>query len=82
MFNMKNPLSGLHSSQVNGATCAIMQRQVNCDNAIRKLVDLAEDDYDINNVDLQNSVFARYGLSNITRDEIEYIQRGVEKRLC
>jgi hypothetical protein len=67
-FNILNPAIAQHYSSV--------------DLAIRKLVDMYEDDYDIFNETLLNSILARYGLLNDGFcSEREYIIEEVQKRI-
>ena len=61
---------------------AIAQHYSSVDLAIRKLVDLYQDDYDITEPALINSVLARYGLLNDGFcSEKEYILQEVAKRI-
>lgn len=80
MFSMKTPFSGLHG-EVNGATYMIMQRQENCDLIVNKLIALARAGENINDGDLQESLFVRYGLSDATEAELKYIKTKVEEKL-
>jgi hypothetical protein len=77
MFDMSNPFSGLHGKS-NGATNMIMQRQMNCDLAARRFIDLRKDNFDINDKYLQQATLARYGLADATADELRYIAKQVE----
>ena len=82
MFDMKNPLSGLHSGKINGATCMILERQSNCDKIVQEFVRLYKTGiYSIEEYSLQQAVFARYGLKDITYDEKEYIKKEVLRRI-
>ena len=52
------------------------------DLAIRKLIDMYYDDYDIEDEDLFNSVLARYGLLNDGfESEKEYIIKAIQRRI-
>ena len=61
---------------------AVAQHYSSVDLAIRKLVDMYEDDYDIFNETLINSVLARYGLlDDGFCSEREHIIEEVKKRI-
>ena len=69
MFNPSNP---------NPFTLEIMQRQQNIDNAVAYFIDLWHDDYDINDNEVQQMVFKRYGLDELSATEEREIIRKVE----
>lgn len=69
--NASNPLS-----------MAITEHYQARDLAIRKLIDMYYDDYDIEDEDLFNSVLARYGLLNDGfESEKEYIIKTIQRRI-
>ena len=80
MFNMSNPLSGLHGEQ-NGATWAIMQRQMDLDNAINEFVSLACQGYDISDDYLQGEVFEHNNIERLSDIEENYIVSSIDKLL-
>ena len=66
----------------NGLNPAIAQHYSSVDIAIDKLVDLYNDDYDITDKALFNSVLARYGLLNDGFcSEEDYIIQEVSRRI-
>jgi hypothetical protein len=69
--NVNNPMS-----------MAIAEHYQARDLAIKRLVDLHNDNFDITDQQLLKSVFARYGLlQDGFESEIEYVLREVERRV-
>lgn len=73
MFNPSNP---------SPFTMSIMQRQQDIDNAVAYFVDLWRDDYDINDDKVQQMVFKRYGLNELSAAEEREIIRKVEAAIA
>lgn len=66
----------------NPISMAIANHHQNCDLAIMKLVDMYNDDYDISDRDIFNSVLARYGLlGDGFESEEAYIIQEVGRRI-
>lgn len=66
----------------NFMSMAIAEHHQNCDLAIKKLVDMYNDDYDISDRDIFNSVLARYGLfGDGFESEEDYIIKEVTRRI-
>ena len=73
MFDMKNPLSGLHSSKMNGATAMLMQRETDINDTIIEFVALARNGVDINNPSIIHDVIKRNCDFALTAHEYNHI---------
>lgn len=81
MFDMKNPLSGLHSSKINGATAMLMQREADIENAISEFVSLARFGVDIDNPSVIHDVIKRNCDFELTAHEYDRIFEKVRHYL-
>ena len=61
--------------------CGVLSdsKKTNLDAAIRNFINLAQEGYDIHDVDIQKKVFFYNDLTNLTHTEKEYIRKNVEK---
>ena len=81
MHNPLTPFSTFSNKEINAADLEFMQRRQSIESVIKYIVDLWKDDVDINDISVQNQVFAYYGLNDLTDQEIAEITSCVEKLL-
>ena len=80
MFDMKNPLSGLHSSKMNGATAMLMQREADINDTIIEFVALARNGVDIDNPSIIHDVIKRNCDFKLTDNEYNFIFSEVSRK--
>ena len=81
--NFKTPFSAFTTGNNNPISFAVAHHYESIDLAIRKLVDLHNDDYDIEDPKIFNDTLERYSLLNDGFcSEAEYIKQEVKKRIC
>jgi hypothetical protein len=70
----------LYMAEANGLDSLVSTREARINGCINDFLLLARQGTDINDVRVRESVFTKHKIYDITRDEMKYIARQVERR--